>query len=51
MELAVAAEEAEVGEEVAPGPADEGGAEEVRRLIRRKAEEDLADEVVRQLRQ
>ena len=41
MEPAVAAEEAAVGEDAVPGLADEGGADKVRRLVRRDAEEDL----------
>ena len=47
VERAVAAEEATVGEDAAPVPADEGGADQVRRLVRRYAEEDLLDELLR----
>ena len=47
VEPAVAAEEATVGEDAAPVPADEGGADQVRRLVRRYAEEDLFDELLR----
>ena len=51
VEGAVLEEERAVGEEAVPGLADEGGADEARWVFGRKAEEDLADEVVRQLRQ
>jgi len=37
VEPAVAAEEGGVGEELAPGLADEGGAHEARRIVRREA--------------
>lgn len=50
VEAAVAAEEGGVGDDAAPGPADEGGADEERRIFRREAEEDLRDGVVYQLR-
>jgi len=47
---AVAAEEATVGEGAAPGFANEGGADEVRGLVRREAEEDLLDGILHQRR-
>jgi len=50
VERAVAAAEGGVGDDVAPGLAHEGGADEARRLSCWDAEEDLADEVVHQLR-
>ena len=50
MEAAVPAEEGGVGEQAAPGLADEGGAEEVLGLLRWEAEDDLCDGVVDQLR-
>ena len=42
VELAEAATEAGVGDEAAPAPADERGADEVRGLVRRQAEEPLS---------
>lgn len=45
-EFAVAAEEGAAGEEVVPEFADEGGVEEVLRLVRRESDEYLDDEVV-----
>jgi hypothetical protein len=48
VELAVAAAEARVGDEAAPVPADERGADEPRRLMRREAEEHLLHELIRQ---
>jgi hypothetical protein len=51
VELAVAAEERGVGEDAAPALVDEGGAQQVRGLVRRDAEEDLRDGVLHQLRQ
>ena len=51
VEPAVAAEEATVGEGAAPGFANEGGADEVRGLVRRDAEEDLLDGILHQRRQ
>ncbi|CAD6334150.1 unnamed protein product [Miscanthus lutarioriparius] len=50
VERAVAAAEGGIGDAVAPGLAHEGCADEARRLSCREAEEDLADEVVHQLR-
>jgi hypothetical protein len=50
VERAVAAAEAGIGDDVAPGLAHEGCADEARRLSCRDAQEDLADEVVHQLR-
>jgi hypothetical protein len=50
VEGAVAAPEGGVGEEAAPGLADEGGAREERGVVRRDAEEDLHDEIGHQLR-
>jgi len=50
VEAAVPAEEGGVGEDAAPGPADEGGAEQALGLVRWEAEEDLSDGVVDQLR-
>lgn len=50
VERAVAAEEGGAGEELAPGLADEGGAHEARRVVRREAEEDLGGGVVDQIR-
>jgi hypothetical protein len=50
VERAVAAEEARVAQDAEPWLADEGGAEEVLGLVRREAEEDLADKLVHQLR-
>ena len=49
MELAEAASEAGVGDEAAPAPADERGADERRGLVRRQAEEHLLHELIRQL--
>ncbi|KAF8713947.1 hypothetical protein HU200_027931 [Digitaria exilis] len=49
MEIDVAAAEAGVGEDAAPAPADEGDALAVLKLFRRDAEEDLGDEVLRQI--
>jgi hypothetical protein len=46
VEAAVAAEEGVVGDNVVPPLADEGGADEVRWLVRREAEEDLSDDVL-----
>jgi hypothetical protein len=46
VELAVAATETLAGEEAAPWLADEGGAEEVPRLVRREAEHDLLHDFV-----
>jgi hypothetical protein len=50
VEPAVTAEEATVGESAAPGFANEGGADEVRGLVRRDAEEDLLDDILHQRR-
>ncbi|KAJ1287606.1 hypothetical protein BS78_02G022900 [Paspalum vaginatum] len=50
VEGAVAAEEGAVAEGAEPRLADERGAEEVLGLVGREAAEDLADEVVHQLR-
>lgn len=50
MEGAVAASEGRVGDDAAPGLAHDRGADEARGLSRLDAEEDLADEVVQQLR-
>jgi hypothetical protein len=50
VEGAVAAEEGRAGGDAEPELADEGGAEEVRELVRREAEEDLGDGVVDELR-
>jgi len=50
VELAVAAGEARIGEEATPGLADEGRADKAPWIFRREAEEDLADEVVHELR-
>jgi hypothetical protein len=50
VELAVAAGEARIGEEATPGLADEGGADKALWIFRREAEEDLAYEVVHELR-
>jgi hypothetical protein len=50
VELAVATVEVGVGEEAAPGPGKEGEANEARGLVRRETEEDLVDELVRQVR-
>ncbi|RCV31249.1 LOW QUALITY PROTEIN: hypothetical protein SETIT_6G161500v2 [Setaria italica] len=50
VERAVAVEEGGVGEEPAPGLADERDADEARRVVWREAEEDLAEDVVDQLR-
>ena len=47
---ALAAEEAVVGEDAAPGLADEGGVDKLRRLVSRGTEEDLFDELLRQRR-
>jgi hypothetical protein len=47
VERVVAAKLDAVGEDAAPGPADEGGADQVRRLVRRDAEDDLFDELLR----
>ena len=48
MEPAVAAEEAMVREDAVPGLADDGGVDQVRRLIRRDAEDDLFHKLRRQ---
>lgn len=48
MEPAVAEAEGVVGEDAVPGLADEGGTEEVRRLVRGNAEEDPLDKLNRQ---
>ncbi|CAD6221538.1 unnamed protein product [Miscanthus lutarioriparius] len=50
VEGAVAAEEGRVGGDAEPELADDGGAEEVRWLVRRDAEEDLRGDVFFQLR-
>lgn len=50
VERAVAAAEGGIGDDLAPGLAHEGCADDARRLSCRDAEEDLADEVVHQLR-
>jgi hypothetical protein len=50
VERAVAAAEGGIGDDVAPILAHEGCADEARRLSCRDAQEDLADEVVHQLR-
>jgi hypothetical protein len=50
VEVAVAAEEGRVGGDAEPELADDGGAEEVRWLVRRDAEEDLRGDVFVQLR-
>jgi len=50
VELAVAAGESRIGEEATPGFADEGGADKALWIFRREAEEDLADEIVHELR-
>jgi len=50
VEGAVAAEEGRVAGDAEPELADEGGAEEVRGLVRRDAKEDLGDGVVDELR-
>jgi hypothetical protein len=50
VEGSVLAKEVRVGEEVEPALADQGCAEKVLRLVRWEAEEDLACEVVHQLR-
>ncbi|KAG2639686.1 hypothetical protein PVAP13_2KG029332 [Panicum virgatum] len=50
VEGAVPAAEGRVGEEAAPGLADEGGAREARGDVRRDSEEDLLDELGHQLR-
>ena len=51
VERAIAAEEGGVGEEAAPGLADGRAANEAPRVVRREAEEDLRDDVVRQIQQ
>lgn len=52
MDIGVAAAEADVGEDAAPGPAYAGDALAVALpLLRRDAEEDLGDEVLRQIRE
>jgi hypothetical protein len=50
VEGAVAAEEDRVAEDAEPRLADEGGAEEMLRLVRREAEEDLGHDVFDQVR-
>jgi len=50
VEDAVLAEESAVQDKAAPALADQGGAHEARRVGRREAEEDLADEVVHEPR-
>ena len=51
MEGVVAAEEARVEEDAEPRLADKGGAEEMLRLVRQEAEEDLDRDVFDQVRQ
>ena len=50
VERAVAAAEGGVAEEAPPGLADHGGAHEARRVVRREADQDLADELGHQIR-
>lgn len=50
VELPESAAEIGAGDEAEPGPADVGGAEEARRVVRRKPEEDRLDEIVHQPR-
>ena len=50
VEGAVLAEERAIGEEAAPELADKGGSDEARRVFWWEAEEDLADEVIHELR-
>lgn len=50
VERAVPAEEGPAGEDAAPAPVDQGGTDEVRGLVRGKAEADLGDRVVNELR-
>jgi len=49
VELPEAAPEAGVGDDAAPAPADERGADEPRGLVRRQAAEHLLQELIRQL--
>jgi hypothetical protein len=48
VEVVVAAAEAGVGQDAALWLADDGGADEVPRLVQRKEEEDALDEIVNQ---
>jgi len=48
VQRAVAAGEGGVGDDAAPALADGGGPDEPRRIVRRKAEEDFRNEIVRQ---
>jgi len=48
VQRAVAAVEGGVGDDAAPGLADRGGPDEPRRVVRRQAEEDARDEIVRE---
>ncbi|KAF8711541.1 hypothetical protein HU200_028985 [Digitaria exilis] len=50
VELAEPAAEARAGDEAAPGPADERGAEKACRVVGRESEEDLLDKLLRQRR-
>lgn len=50
LERAVAAAECGVSEDAAPALADDGGAEEARRVVRREVEESLANQVIWQRR-
>jgi hypothetical protein len=49
VQLAVEAAEVPVGDDAAPAPADDGGAEKARDVVGRDAEQDVADDVVRQV--
>jgi hypothetical protein len=48
VELAEPAAEVGAGDEAAPALADEGRTDQARRVLRRKAKEELLDEVVQQ---
>ena len=48
VQRAVAAVEGGVGDDAAPGLVDRGGPDEPRRVVRRQAEEDARDEIVRE---
>jgi hypothetical protein len=50
VEGAVAAAEGAVAEQAAPGLADKGGTHECRGIVRRDADQDLADQVGREIR-
>jgi len=50
VELEAPAAEGRIGNEAAPAPAGDRGADETRGVVGRDAEEDLLDELVRQRR-